>query len=88
MYIEQVGESRDTPSNTYEASLGVNVVNEVLKIKIKNTGEDSGFLDEKLTKSQAESDNVEAHKNYLRKKGINAKSKADLIKQLEKAKGK
>ena len=87
LYIEQVGESRDTPSNTYEASLGVNVINEVLKIKIKNTGEDSGFLDEKLTKSQAESDNVEAHKNYLRKKGINAKSKADLIKQLEKAKG-
>ena len=92
LYIEQVGESRDTPSSSYEASLGVNVVNEVLKINITPVqavgGLQGGEAKDETNADRVRNANIEKHKNYLRSKGINARSKADLINDFVKVKGK
>ena len=90
LYIQPVGKPTKTPSSSYETSLGINVVNEVLNIKltpiqsasaVNVAPEDQGKEVEKIRNS-----NIEKHKLYLRKKGINAKSKADLVSTLEKMK--
>jgi len=90
LYIQPVGKPTKTPSSSYETSLGINVVNEVLNIKltpiqsasaVNVAPEDQGKEVEKIRNS-----NIEKHKLYLRKKGINAKSKADLVSTLEKIK--
>lgn len=91
IYIETVGKGKDIPSSSYVASLGDQIVNDVIGLKITPIQTVSGLEgDEASIKTNADrvrNANIEIHKKYLRSKGINAKSKADLISQLEKAKG-
>ena len=86
----RVLKKKPSQTSSYETSLGINVVNEVLNIKltpiqsasaVNVAPEDQGKEVEKIRNS-----NIEKHKLYLRKKGINAKSKADLVSTLEKMK--
>ena len=91
IYVETIGNGKDIPSSNYVATLGDQIVNEVINIKITPIETVGGLQgDEAKDKTNADrvrNANIEIHKKYLRSKGINAKSKADLISQLEKAKG-
>ena len=91
IYIETIGNGEDIPSSDYVATLGDQIVNDVINLKITPIQTVSGLSgDEAKDKTNADrvrNANIETHKKYLRSKGINAKSKADLISQLEKVKG-
>jgi hypothetical protein len=91
IYVETIGNGKDIPSSNYVATLGDQIVNDVINIKITPIETVGGLQgDEAKDKTNADrvrNANIEIHKKYLRSKGINAKSKADLISQLEKAKG-
>ncbi len=91
VYLEQAGKAENLKSNEYIATLGDKIVDEVMKIPITpiqtvsglSGGEDAPKKNADIIRNQ----NIEKHKKYLRSKGINAKSKAELVSQLEKAKG-
>ncbi len=91
IYVETIGNGKDIPSSSYVASLGDQIVNDVINLKITPIQTVSGLEgDETSIKTNADrvrNANIEIHKKYLRSKGINAKSKADLVSQLEKVKG-
>lgn len=91
IYVETIGNGKDIPSSSYVASLGDQIVNDVINLKITPIQTVSGLEgDEASIKTNADrvrNANIEIHKKYLRSKGINAKSKAELVSQLEKAKG-
>ncbi len=91
IYVETIGNGKDIPSSSYVASLGDQIVNDVINLKITPIQTVSGLEgDEASIKTNADrvrNANIEIHKKYLRSKGINAKSKADLVSQLEKVKG-
>jgi|11BtaG_2_1085332.scaffolds.fasta_scaffold02361_4 hypothetical protein len=91
IYVETIGSGKDIPSSSYVATLGDQIVNEVIKIPITPIQAVSNLSgNEAKDKTNADivrNKNIEKHKTYLRSKGINAKSKADLISQLEKVKG-
>ena len=91
IYVETIGKGKDIPTSDYESTLGTKIINEVTSLKITPTLTVGGLQgDEAKDKTNADivrNANTETHKEYLRSKGINAKSKADLISQLEKVKG-
>jgi len=90
IYLEQAGKAENLKPNEYVATLGDKIVNEVMKIKITPIQTVSSLQgDEAKDKTNADrvrNANIEKHKKYLRSKGINAKSKAELVSQLEKMK--
>ena len=90
IYIETIGNGEDIPSSDYVATLGDKIVNEVINIKITPMQTIGGLAGDEVSvvenADRVRNANIEIHKNYLRSKGINAKSKTDLVKQLEKIK--
>ena len=91
IYVETIGNGKDIPSSDYVATLGDQIVNEVINIKITPMQTIGGLAGDEVSvvenADRVRNANIETHKNYLRSKGINAKSKTDLVKQLEKVKG-
>jgi len=91
IYVETIGNGKDIPSSDYVATLGDQIVNEVINIKITPMQTIGGLAGDEISvvenADRVRNANIEIHKNYLRSKGINAKSKTDLVKQLEKVKG-
>ncbi|MAO22503.1 MAG: hypothetical protein CMJ25_17285 [Phycisphaerae bacterium] len=91
IYVETVGSGKDIPSSSYVQTLGDQIVNDVINLKITPIETVGGLQGDvasvKTNADRVRNANIETHKKYLRSKGINAKSKADLISQLEKLKG-
>jgi len=91
IYVETIGNGKDIPSSNYVATLGDKIVNEVINIKITPMQTIGGLAGDEVSvvenADRVRNANIEIHKNYLRSKGINAKSKTDLVNQLEKLKG-
>lgn len=91
IYLQQAGPSKSIPASSYVQTLGDKIVNEVINIKITPMQTIGGLAGDEVSvvenADRVRNANIEIHKNYLRSKGINAKSKTDLVKQLEKLKG-
>ena len=90
IYLQQAGPSKSIPASSYVQTLGDKIVNEVINIKITPMQTIGGLAGDEVSvvenADRVRNANIEIHKNYLRSKGINAKSKTDLVKQLEKIK--
>jgi len=90
IYVKIIGNGKDIPPSDYELTLGDKIVNEVRNIKITPI-QTVGGLQGDEAKDETNADtvinaNIETHKEYLRKKGINAKSKNDILSVLRKLK--
>jgi len=91
IYLQQAGPGKSIPTSSYVQTLGDKIVNEVMDIKITPMQTIGGLAGDEVSvvenADRVRNANIEIHKNYLRSKGINAKSKTDLVNQLEKLKG-
>ena len=90
IYVETIGKGKDIPTNDYESTLGTKIINEVTSLKITPTLTVGGLQGDEA-KDEINADivrnaNTKTHKEYLRKKGINAKSKNDILSVLRKLK--
>ena len=90
IYVETIGNGKDIPTNDYESTLGTKIINEVTSLKITPTLTVGGLQGDEA-KDEINADivrnaNTKIHKEYLRKKGINAKSKNDILSILRKLK--
>lgn len=90
IYVETIGNGKDIPTNDYESTLGTKIINEVTSLKITPTqtvgGLQGGEAKDKTNADRVRNANIKTHKEYLRKKGINAKSKNDILSVLRKLK--